>query len=162
VVTAEATGRFALRYGLCLAEFLAAASLPAGRFTCPPVTDEWPLVRELLLPSSTEHPSFVRDASALPEPVGSLLGLRWAMLEDTVVLVAPVASEPGRLRLMYRSTGIGGGVFDATVNDGVIRAVLGNKSTVTLRPEGDGTIIWTAADGIRSIKAPLVRGREHP
>jgi pimeloyl-ACP methyl ester carboxylesterase len=156
------SGRFALRYGLCLAEFLAAPTLPIGRFTCPPATDEWALVRELLLPPPTERPPFIRDASALPEPVNSLIGLRWGMIDDTVVLVAPVASEPGRIRLMYRSTGIGGGVFDATVKDGAIRAVLSNKSTVTLKPERDGTLTWTAADGSRSVNAPLVVGRETP
>jgi pimeloyl-ACP methyl ester carboxylesterase len=155
------SGRFALRYGLCLTEFLAAPSLPGGRFACPQVTDEWTIVRELLLPVA-ERPTFIRDASGLPAPVGSLMGLRWAMLGDTVVLVAPVASEPGKLRLMYRSTGIGGGIFDATVNGGVIQAVLTNKSTITLKPEGDGVIVWTAADGSRSLNAPLVRGPEVP
>jgi pimeloyl-ACP methyl ester carboxylesterase len=156
------TGRFALRYGLCLADFLAAANLPAGRFLCPPAADQWPVVRELLFPPSSERLAFIRDASALPEPVSSLIGFRWAMLEDTIILVAPVASETGKLRLLYRSTGIGGGVFDATVTDGVIRAVLSNKSTVTLKPERDGTITWTAADGSRSVNAPLVVGAEKP
>jgi pimeloyl-ACP methyl ester carboxylesterase len=137
------TGRFALRYGLCLVDFLAAPSLPHGRFTCPPVSDEWPLVRELLLPPSTNDAARLSgDASALPEPVKRLRGFRWAMLEDTVVLVAPIASEPGRVRLIYRSTGIGGGVFDATLSEGGIRAVLANKSTVTLSSEGEGTITW--------------------
>src|SRR5262249_33663920 len=37
-------GRFALRYGPCLVDFLAAANPPGTRFTCPPVTDEWPVV----------------------------------------------------------------------------------------------------------------------
>ncbi len=58
------TGRFALRYGPCLADFLAAPTLPPGRFVCPPVTDEWLLVRELLLPSAMNRPSFLREASA--------------------------------------------------------------------------------------------------
>jgi len=156
------TGRFALRYGPCLADFLAAPTLPPGRFVCPPVTDEWLLVRELLLPSAMNRPSFLREASAFPEPVGSLIGLRWAMLEDTVILVAPVVREPGQLLLMYRSTGIGGGVLDATLKDGVIQAVLSNKSTVTLKPGGDGIITWTASDGSRSVNAPLIRGREDP
>ena len=156
------SGRFALRYGLCLAEFLAAPDLPAGRFTCPPVTDEWRLVRELLLPSPARRPSFIREASAFPAPVGALMGPRWAVLEDTVVLVAPVDDGAGRVRLLYRSTGFGGGVFDAAVKDGVIHAVLSNKSTVTLKPEGGGAITWTASDGSRSLSAPLVPGREEP
>jgi pimeloyl-ACP methyl ester carboxylesterase len=158
--TGGVTGRFALRYGLCLAEFLAAPSLPAGRVTCPPVADEWAVVRELLLPPPGERSTFVREAAAFPDPVGTVMGPRWAMLEDTVVLVAPVDGGPGRLRLLYRSTGFGGGVFDAAVTEGVLRAVLSNKSTVTLKPEGEGAITWTSADGSRSLNAPLLRGRE--
>jgi pimeloyl-ACP methyl ester carboxylesterase len=157
------SGRFALRYGLCLADFLAADSLPPGRFTCPPVADEWLVVRELLLPPAAERPSFVREAAAFPAPVGALLGPRWALLADTVVLVAIVDGGSGRLRLMYRSSsGFGSGVFEAAANDGVIQAVLSNRSTVTLKPEGDGTITWTAADGSRSLKAQLALGRDDP
>lgn len=156
------TGRFALRYGGCLADFLTDPSPRAGRFTCPPVADEWPLVRELLLPVAAERPALAREPAELPAAIGALSGVRWAMLEDTVVLVAPVVSEPGRLRLLYRSTGLGGGLLDAEARDGVIRAVLSNKSTVTLRPEGDGTIIWTTSDRSRSVTAPLVRGRDDP
>jgi len=157
------TGRFALRYGLCLADFLIEDSPPAGRFTCSPVTDEWLVVRELLLPRAAQRPSFVREAAAFPAPVAALLGPRWALLADTLVLVALVEGGSGELRLMYRSSsGLGGGVFDATASDGVIQAVLSNRSTVTLTPEGGGTITWTAADGSRSLKAPLALGRDEP
>jgi hypothetical protein len=76
------------------------------------MTEEWAVVRDLLLPQVAQRPTFVRDGSAFG--LGSLTGLRWGLLEDTVVLVAPVEEGPGRLRLMYRSTGIGGGIFDAT------------------------------------------------
>jgi pimeloyl-ACP methyl ester carboxylesterase len=157
---AGVTGRFALRHGPCLLEFLAATSLPAGRFTCPPAGDDWLVVRELLLPSIGQPPSFVRDASALPDPVRSLMGPRWAVLADSVVLVGFVDEGPGRLRLMYRSTGFGAGVFDAVVKDGLVRATLSNGSTVSLKPDGGGAITWTASDGSRSLDAPLVRGRD--
>jgi len=156
------TGRFALRYGLCLADFLAAANPPAARFACPPVGDEWRVVRELLLPPPAERPALVREPSAFPEPVGSLLGYRWALLGDSVVLVAPVDGGARQLRLLYRSTGFSGGVFDATVKDGGVRAVLSNGATVMLEPHGDGAITWTAADGSRSLNAPLVRGVDAP
>ena len=154
------TGRFALRYGLCLANFLAAPSLPGGRFMCPPVTDEWSVVRELLLPAAAPRPRVIRDASTFA--VESFTGLRWATLEDSVVLVAPVEDGTGRLRLMYRSTGFPGGVFDATLEGGGLRALLSNGSKVTLMPEGEGSISWTSADGSRSLRAPLVRGRDDP
>ena len=156
------TGRFALRYGLCLADFLASTTLPVGRFVCPPIADEWPVVRELLLPASIDRSNLLREASRFPEPVGSLIGLRWAVLEDTVVLLAPVSSGSGQLRLLYRSTGITSGVYDATVKDGVIRAVLSNKSTVSLKPDGNGVLTWSASDASRSVNAPLIRGRDDP
>ncbi len=161
---AGASGRFTLRYGLCLADFLAAPSLPAGRFTCPAAGegDNWPLVRELLFPPPAQRPSFVGVGSSWPEPVNALTGLRWAMLEDTIVLVAPVEEGPGRLRLMYRSTGFGAGVFDAAVKDGVIRAVLSNGSKVILKPEGEGRITWTSSDGSRSVEGTLARWRDDP
>ena len=154
------TGRFALRYGFCLSEFLAASSLPAERFNCQPAADDWLIVRELLLPSTTERPNFVRQDSAFPDPVGALMGPRWALLGDTVVLVAPVDGGAGRLRLMYRSTGFGSAVLDAEIKDGGIRAMLSNKSTVTLQPGREDLIIWTSSDGSRSLTGPLVRGRD--
>ena len=154
------TGRFALRYGLCLADFLSAPNPPGTRFTCPPVVEEWLIVRELLLPPPAERPTFVREGAAFPEPVGALLGLRWALLGDSLVLVAPVDGGAGQLRLMYRSTGFKGGVYDATVKDGAIRATLSNNATVTLKPGGEGTITWRASDGSRSVDASLTRGKD--
>ena len=158
------TGRFALRYGLCLADFLSADTLPAGRFTCPKVADEWSVVRDLLLQPLAQRPSMLREAAAFPAPVATLLGPRWAMLADTVVLVALVDDGAGQLRLMYRSSsGLGSGVFDAVARDGGIHAVLSNRATVSLSADGDsGTLAWTSADGSRSVKAPLALGRDEP
>jgi pimeloyl-ACP methyl ester carboxylesterase len=148
------TGRFALKYGLCLADFLSTPSLPSGRFTCPRAADEWTVVRELLLPPAAERASFVKD--------GPMAGPRWTLLEDSLVLVAPVDGGAGRLRLLYRSTGFAGGVFDAALKDGTLRAVLSNKATVTVAPEGEGALTWTSADGSRSVNGRLLRGREEP
>ena len=154
------TGRFALRYGPCLSNFLSEPSPPAGRYSCAPVTDEWLVVRDLLVPLA-ERPTFAA-ATVLPEAVRSLVGPQWAVLEDSVVLVAPVGDGPERFQLMYRSTGFRGGVFDAAIKDGAIQAVLSNKATVTLSPEGDGTITWRSSDGSRSLKATLIKGRAEP
>jgi len=155
------TGRFALRYGLCLSSFLSEPSPPAGRYSCPKVTDEWIVVRDLLAPSAAEQPTFAA-ATALPESVRSLVGPQWALLEDSVVLVVPVGGGPERFRLMYRSTTFRGGLFDASIKDGAIQAVLSNNATVTLSPEGDGTITWRSSDGSRSLKATLIKGRAEP
>jgi len=70
------------------------------------VSDEWTVVRELLLRTSPA-PRFVTEPSEFPAPVGQVLGPRWTLLEDTLVLVAPIDGGEGRLRLLYRSTGYG-------------------------------------------------------
>ncbi len=151
------TGRFALRYGLCLAEFLAAPDLPAGRFTCEAPREDWSVVRELLMPAGEPTPDLAVDPSSLPAALAPLAGPHWALLGDTLVLVAPVA-DPRGVRLLYRSTGVGGGVLDARIIGGSMRAVLPNKSTVTLSPDGHGTITWTSSDGSQVVSAPLRRG----
>lgn len=154
------TGRFALRYGPCLVDFLAAANPPGTRFTCPPAGDEWPIVRELLMPAASARPPLVQPDPALPSAVSALLGYRYALLGDSLVLVAPVDGGAGQLRLLYTSTGFKGGLVEASVRDGGIHATLSNKATVVLKPEGDGIISWTAADRGRTLEAPLVRGRD--
>jgi pimeloyl-ACP methyl ester carboxylesterase len=151
------TGRFALRYGLCLAEFLASPELPAGRFTCETSRGDWGVVRELLMPAADKVPNLAVEPSSLPGALASLAGPHWALLGDTLVLVAPVA-DPGGVRLLYRSTGTGGGVLDAKILGGSMRAVLPNKSTVTLSPDGHGTITWTSSDRSQVLSAPLRRG----
>jgi pimeloyl-ACP methyl ester carboxylesterase len=153
------TGRFALRYGPCLADFLTAASLPGTQFTCPPAADGWPVVRDVLLAAGETHPPFLRDAAGFPPPVGALLGPRWALLGDSLVLVGLVEGAPGELRLLYRSTGFaGGGVHEATIKDGAVHATLSNKSTVKLTAGDGGTLTWTASDRSRSVDAPLAPG----
>jgi hypothetical protein len=134
-----------MSFGLCLADFLSAPDLPSGRFACPPVADEW---------AAAERAGFVRD--------GPLAGPRWTLLGDSVVLVAPVDGGSGRLRLLYRSTGFAGGVFDAAVEDGALRALLPNRATVIVKPEGEGALTWTSSDGARSISGRLSRGRQEP
>lgn len=154
-----ATGLFALRYGMCLAEFLAAPTLPAGEFSCPAPGDDWQVVRELLMPIGSKSPDFAVDPSALPSALASLIGPHWAVLGDSLVLVAPVADSRG-VRLLYRSSGSAGGVFDVRIAGGSMHTGLPNKSTVTLSPDGGGTITWTSADGASVLKAPLRGGGE--
>jgi pimeloyl-ACP methyl ester carboxylesterase len=154
-----ASGHFALRYGLCLADFLAAPTLPAGRFTCPTTDDDWPVVRELLMRPGEKVPGLSVDPSALPAALMPLIGLRWALLGDSLVLVAPVADSRG-VRLLYRSGGSADGVYETKITDDSIRAVLPNKSSVTLSPDGRGTITSMSSDRSVVLKAPLRRGVE--
>jgi hypothetical protein len=109
------------------------------------------------MPAADKALNLAVEPSSLPGALASLAGLHWALLSDTLVLVAPVA-DPGGVRLLYRSTGVGGGVLDAKILGGSMRAVLPNKSTVTLSPEGHGTITWTSSDSSQVLSAPLRRG----
>jgi hypothetical protein len=149
------TGRFALRYGACLAEFLATPAVPAGPFPCP-APNEGSVARELLWPAKGLR---LVPATAAPESVVNLVGLRWGFIEDTLVLVGLVEGDRPGLRLLYRSvsTRTGGGVYDATIKDGKVHAVLGNKATAVLSSETEPTITWTSPDGSRVLKAPLTR-----
>jgi len=150
------TGRFALRYGPCLVEFLNATEPPSGRFTCPPPEDGWTVVRQLLMPAGVPPPDFA-DRSALPASVASLTGPHWALIGETVVLVAPV-KDPRGVRLLYRSTSSLGGVFDVTITAGSMQAVVSDKSAVVLSAEGGGTITLTSRDGAEVQKVPLRPG----
>jgi len=81
------TGRFAVRYGNCLSDFLSAASLARGPFACPPATEDARVVRELLLPPGPTSPTFVTNAEHVAAELRTLLGPRWGMLGDNVVQI---------------------------------------------------------------------------
>lgn len=149
------TGRFAVRYGLCLAEFVSAPTVAPGRYACPPNADEGRVVRELLLPSGDTSPKFLVDPAGVPAELRALLGPRWALVGDTLALIGPV-QEQGKVKLIYR-TSPGGGVYDATVTDGAIRAVLRNNATVVVSPDDNGTVTWTSADKTVTLKGTLIR-----
>jgi hypothetical protein len=58
---------------------------------------------------------------------------------------------------MYKTGPSSGGVYDATIADGVIRAVLRNNATVQLSPEANGTVTWISADKSLTLTSPLIR-----
>lgn len=151
------TARFAVRYGLCLAGFLSAPDVPAGRYTCPALGDDWPVARELLVPKGGRLPRAVAP-DALPAEVRSLGGLWYGLLEDTLVLFA-LTEGPGT-RAVYRwvTTRAGGGAYDATVKDGRVSVTFASKAGILVAPRGEEVeITWTSADGSRILKGMLRR-----
>ena len=149
------TGRFAVRYGRCLTEFLAAATLAPGPVACQPGGDETRIVRDLLFPPGSPAPKFMVDPDGVPAELRALLGPRWTLLGDTLAVVAPV-DDRGKVRLMYRTVP-SGGIWDATIAEGAISAILANKATVVVSPENHGTVTWTSADKTRTLKGTLLR-----
>ena len=156
-------GRFAVRYGLCLAEFLSAPQLPAGRFTCPPPGDPWVAVRDLLLPAPASRPAIATDPTALPAGLGRFTGMWYALIDESIVLFALVPADGGKLRALYRSSSFSrtGLVYDAEVRDGRVHVTLPAKDRITVGPDADGGLItWTSTDGSRTLKGKLVRASE--
>ena len=156
-------GRFAVRYGLCLADFLSAPELPGGRFTCQPAGDPWPVVRELLLPAPADRPAIVTDPAALPNGLGRFTGLWYGLLDEAIVLFALVPAEGPKLRAMYRSSSLtrDGSVYDVEVKDGRVHLTLPRKDRVTVGPDADGGLItWTSSDGSRVLTGKLLRAPE--
>lgn len=149
------TGRFALRYGGCLADFLAAPSVAPGRFVCPPVPHEAKVIRELAL--FAETPAAVRDASRLPVTMRPLTGRWYGLMGDTIIVFALV--DDGGRRVAYRwvTSRIGGGVYDATLRDGRVTVTM-PKSSITVGAAGDAAeITWTSAEDGRTRTVPLLR-----
>lgn len=150
-------GKFALHYGLCLSEFLTARTLPADRFRCP-TPDRRAVIGELLLPKEGTL-KFLEDPNRAPAEVKLLAGRWYALLEDTLIFFALVDSG-GSPRVFYRSAAsrIGGGTYDATIAPGRVELTLPNRSRIVVEATPGGPILtWTSADGVRVVKAPLVK-----
>ncbi|MBI1735976.1 MAG: hypothetical protein HYR51_12445 [Candidatus Rokubacteria bacterium] len=149
------TGRFALRYGSCLADFLAAASVSPGRFACPPVKHVAKLVRELAL--STDTPAPVSDASWLPAAVRPLTGWWYGLMGDTIVVFALVDDAGRRVAYRWVTSRIGGGVYDATLRNGRVTVTM-PRSSITVGAAGDAVeITWTSGADGRTRTIPLLR-----
>jgi pimeloyl-ACP methyl ester carboxylesterase len=155
-------GKFAFLYGLCLSEFLAAPALPAGRFACP-APDARAVITELLLPKEGA-PKLLEDPNRVPAEVKPLAGRWYALLEDSLgeslIFFALMDSGGSRPRVFYRlaTSRIGGGIYDATIANGRVDITLPNRSRIVVEATPIGpTLTWTSADGVRVVKAPLVK-----
>jgi pimeloyl-ACP methyl ester carboxylesterase len=154
-------GRFALRYGPCLADFLDAAdSPPPGRIVCSGGR-EAAAARDLLMNPwpAVAHPP--RDGDALagfaPPPGGFWYGL----VGETVVVVVVLRGEGDAVRVLYRAAGpkLSGGVHPARLEGDELRATLGEGSvpSIALRrtPGNALELHWTPADGGRTLRTTL-------
>jgi len=158
-------GRFALMYGLCLSEFLAAPALPAGRFTCPPA-EEWDAARELLVPSGSTV-SVVDDPTSVGTGLAAFTGRWYGVLEDTIVFFGLLegggASSPPRSLYRWAAFRIGGGIFDVAVKDGQLGVGFPNGASIVVSPVGGEMVLtWTSADGTRVVNTVLAREKRLP
>jgi pimeloyl-ACP methyl ester carboxylesterase len=154
-------GRFALRYGPCLADFLDAAdSPPPGRVACSGGR-EAAATRDLLMkpwPAAARPP---RDGDALAgfaPPAGDFW---YGLVGETVVAVVVLRAEGDALRVLYRAASprVSGGVHPARLEGAGRRATLGEGSvpSITLRRASATSLelIWAPADGGRTLRTTL-------
>ena len=133
-------GNFALRYGRCLDEFLAADTVPAARFQCA-ASGGWSLARELL----PAVPPYVRVTTATELLPG---GLWYGLVGESIVSFAVVdMGKPGLSILFTWASGAsrGGGVYEARIDNGEITAILPTKAVLTVKRRDARTlaVTWT-------------------
>ena len=153
-------GRFALRYGLCLADFLSPDAPPPGRFPCPEGR-EGAAARALLLRGRMAEARPVADTGSLPAGFAPFQGLWYGLLGETVVVTGLVHGEGNEPQAFYRAVAAraSGGVYPARVEGGRLHSTLGGgrAPTMTLTPGRAGALelAWTSADGQRTLRGTL-------
>jgi len=156
------TGRFALRYGVCLYDFLSAPTVPAGRFLCPAMAQEGHVAEELLLPRR-DPPKLLDDPTVAPPELTGLAGRWYALLDDSLVLFALADPAGGPSQALYRwaSPRVGGTVYDAVIAGKRVSVTLPNRARVVVEVTVEGpTLTWTSADGSRIVKSRLLDTRK--
>jgi len=153
-------GRFALRYGLCLADFLSPDAPPRGRFPCPEGR-EGAAARELLLRDRWAGARPITDIGGLPAGFAPFHGLWYGLLGETVVVTGLVHGDGSGPQALYRAVAAraSGGVYPARVDGGRLQATLGSSRapTMTLTPGRVGALelAWTSVDGQRTLRGML-------
>lgn len=153
-------GRFALRYGLCLADFLSDA--PPGRFLCPEGRDG-EAARELLVRGRALGARPIGEGAALPPGFGPFAGLWYGLLEETVVVTGPVRDDGDMPRLLYRAVSgrTTSGLYPLHLEDARLRATLasggGRGPSLLLSASEPGVLelAWTSLDGQRTMRGRL-------
>jgi dienelactone hydrolase len=149
-------GRFALRYGLCLVDFLSSPGVPPGRFACPAAADDWPVARELTMPAPS--PAWLPPGA--DAGLASLVGPWYGLVDDAVVLFGLVERPGGGWGAVVRwaSAGSGGGEYDARLEQGRVHLTLRNRWRIAVGRDGAGVVLaLTSPDGARVTRAPLAR-----
>src|SRR5262245_16265450 len=152
------TGRFALRYGACLYDFLSTPTIPESRFVCPAVAPEGRLAEELLLPRR-DAPKLLDDPAVAPTALTGLAGRWHALLDDTPIFFALAEAGGGPSQALYRwaSPRVGGTVYEAVVAGKRVSLTLPNRARVAVEVTAEGpTLTWTSADGSKVIKSRLL------
>src|SRR5215510_440289 len=156
------TGRFALRYGACLYDFLSAPTVLAGRFVCPAAAHEGRVAEELLLPRR-DAPKLLDDPAVAPPALTGLAGRWYALLDDSLILFALADAATGPSQALYRwaSPRVGGTLYDAVIAGKRVSLTLPNQARVVVVVTAEGPILtWTSADGSRILKSRLLDTRK--
>ena len=100
-------------------------------------------MRELLVPALADRLAIATDPTKLPDGLGRLTGLWYALIDESIVLFALAPTDGQKLRAVYRSSSSSraASVYDAEIRDGQVHVVLPQKDRITVRPDADGGIL---------------------
>lgn len=134
------TGKFAIKYGPCLVQYLTSPETGMGPVRCQPSPAEQQSTAKELLP---KHP-------------GTLAGSWYGILEPSGEVVSfAIVDVGGTTRRALFSSVSGwrrGGLYEFSGGEGDLTFRLGERGLVTVR---DGTLTWTPASGTSSHAAKL-------
>jgi len=153
------TGKFAVKYGPCLVQYLTSPEVGTGPVRCqasPP--EEQNTARELLpkLPGSI---TVLQTSDTLAPSLRALGGSWYGILEPSGEVVSFAIVDAGgigrRAMFGYVSGWRRGGLYEFSAGDTGLTFKLGERGTVTVK---DATLTWAPASGTSSQAAKLLPG----
>lgn len=146
------TGKFAVKYGPCIVEYLTSPEVGTGPVRCQATPAEQQSAAKELLPKLPDSVTVLHAPDAL---AGSWYGI----LEPSGEVVSFAIVDAGGIgrRAMFGSVSgwRRGGLHDFTTGEGGLTFRLGERGTITVK---DATLTWRPARGTGSQAAKLLPG----
>lgn len=151
------TGKFAVKYGPCLVQYLASPEVGAGPVRCQASPAEEQRAAAELLPMLPSSITVLQSSDTLAPSLRTLGGSWYGVLEPSgdVVSFAIVDAGGTGLRAVfgYVSGWRRGGLYEFTAGEGGLTFRLGERGTITVK---NATLTWTPASGTSSQAAKLL------
>jgi pimeloyl-ACP methyl ester carboxylesterase len=151
------TGKFAIRYGLCLVRYLTSSEASRGPVGCQESPAERISVAKELLPKRPDTVRVARTLDSLTQDLKSLAGSWYGVLEPSGEVASfAIADVVGVGRRAMFSTVSGwrrGGLYEFSTGEGAVTFRLPGRGTVVVKGT---TLTWTPETGTNSQTATLV------